>query len=60
MATSANITTIQVELAVRKRLQALGMKGETYNDIIKKLLRTAAYADFMDDGKPPGSRRRAR
>ncbi|MBM4250142.1 MAG: hypothetical protein FJ149_12115 [Euryarchaeota archaeon] len=49
MATNGTITTIQVELAVRKRLQAIGKKGETYNDIIKKLIRKAAYVDFMEE-----------
>jgi len=49
MAANGSITTIQVELAVRKRLQAIGRKGETYNDIIKKLIRKAAYVDFMEE-----------
>jgi len=48
-ATNGTTTTIQVELAVRKRLQAIGRKGETYNDIIKKLIRKAAYVDFMEE-----------
>jgi len=49
MATNMPITSIQVELAVRKRLQSLGRKGETYNDIIKKLIQKAAYVDFMEE-----------
>lgn len=49
MATDPSITTIQVETAIRKRLQALGKKGETYNDIIKRILRKAAYVDFMEE-----------
>jgi chorismate mutase len=49
MATNPSITTIQVETVIRKRLQALGKKGETYNDIIKRILRKAAYADFMEE-----------
>ena len=49
MAGNGTITTIQVEQTVRKRLQALGRKGETYNEIIKKLLRKAAYVDFMEE-----------
>lgn len=49
MATNGTTTTIQVELAVRKRLQAIGRKGDTYNDIIKKLIRKATYVDFMEE-----------
>ena len=49
MAGNGIITTIQVEVAVRKRLQAIGRKGDTYNDIIKKLIRKAAYVDFMEE-----------
>jgi len=49
MAGNGTITTIQVEVAVRKRLQAIGRKGETYNDIIKKLIHKAAYVDFMKE-----------
>ena len=49
MATNIPITSIQVEQAVRKRLQSLGRKGETYNDIIKKLIQKAAYVEFMEE-----------
>ena len=49
MTTNIAITTIQVETGVRKRLQSLGKKGETYNEIIKRLLRKAAYVDFMEE-----------
>jgi predicted CopG family antitoxin len=49
MTTNTAITTIQLELEVRKRLQSLGKKGETYNDIIKRLIKKAAYVDFMEE-----------
>jgi predicted CopG family antitoxin len=31
-------TTIQVDLEVREQLRALGRMGESYNDVIKRLL----------------------
>jgi ribose 1,5-bisphosphokinase PhnN len=49
MAAESSITTIQLEVGVRKRLQSLGRKGETYNDILKRLLRKASYVDFMEE-----------
>jgi len=49
MTTNTAITTIQLELDVRKRLQSLGKKGETYNDIIKRLIKKAAYVDFIEE-----------
>jgi len=33
-----DITTIVVERKVRDKLKELGKKGETYNDIIKRLI----------------------
>jgi transcriptional regulator with PAS, ATPase and Fis domain len=42
-------TTIQVDVKVRKKLQAMGRKGETYNDIIKKLIRASGYDQFIDE-----------
>ncbi len=41
------ITTIQVDTDVRDRLRRMGKKGETFNDIIKRVLRTAEYVDFL-------------
>lgn len=32
------LTTIRVEKETRERLKQHGLKGETYNEIIKKLL----------------------
>jgi len=33
-----NITTIVVEKKIRDRLKKLGNKGDSYNDVIKRLL----------------------
>ena len=40
-------TTIQVESKVRNLLRSFGRKGETYNDIILKLIERARYVEFM-------------
>lgn len=41
-------TTIPVERETRDRLRALGKKGETYNEILKRLMSLAKYEEFMD------------
>jgi len=43
------ITTIQLETTVRDRLKRIGNKGETYSDIVKRVLRKAEYVEFMDE-----------
>lgn len=40
-------TTIQVDIKVRDLLRSFGRKGETYNDIILKLIERAKYVEFM-------------
>ena len=40
-------TTIQVDNKVRDLLRSFGRKGETYNDIILKLIKRARYVEFM-------------
>jgi predicted CopG family antitoxin len=40
-------TTIQVDSKVRDLLKSFGRKGETYNDIILKLIERARYIEFM-------------
>lgn len=42
-------TTIQVQREVRDQLQSMGRKGETYNDIIKRIIKKARYVDFMEE-----------
>jgi len=41
-------TTIQVKKGTRERLKKLGRKGETYNDIITKLLK-----EYEERGNEP-------
>lgn len=42
-------TTIQVDSGIRDLLKSFGRKGETYNDIIKKLIERARYTEFMEE-----------
>jgi predicted CopG family antitoxin len=49
MATNTAMSAIHVDTGVRKRLQALKKKGETYNELIKRLLRKAAMVDFTEE-----------
>lgn len=49
MAMKTSMTTIQVDTGVRKRLQTLKKKGETYNDVIKRLIRKAVLVDFTEE-----------
>ncbi|WXG43611.1 MAG: hypothetical protein WED04_06165 [Promethearchaeati archaeon SRVP18_Atabeyarchaeia-1] len=41
---SQSKTTIELSMETRNRLKALGRKGETYDQIIKKLLRLTKQA----------------
>ncbi len=42
------ITTIPLEKETRDRLRSLGKKGETYDQILKRLMSVAAYEEFME------------
>ena len=41
-------TTIPVTKDVRDRLKQYGMKGETYSDILKRLMNEVDYETFME------------
>ncbi len=41
-------TTILVEKETRERLRSLGKKGETYDQILKRLMALAEYEEFME------------
>lgn len=41
-------TTIPVEKETRDRLRLLGKKGETYTQILNRLMSSAEYEEFMD------------
>jgi hypothetical protein len=40
-------TTIPLEKETRERLRSLGRKGETYDQLIKRLISLAEYEEFM-------------
>jgi len=40
-------TTIPLEKETRERLRSLGRKGETYDEVIKRLISIAEYEEFM-------------
>lgn len=39
--------TIQLERELAEKLKALGKKGETYSDVIRRLIDTVRYEEFM-------------
>lgn len=41
-------TTIPVTKDIRDRLKQFGIKGETYNDILKRLMDESDYESFME------------
>jgi hypothetical protein len=41
------ITTIPLEKETRERLRSLGRKGETYDQLLKRLISMAEYDEFM-------------
>jgi len=42
------LTTIPVYKQTREKLKAFGFKGETYDQIIKRLMEKAEYVAFME------------
>ena len=42
------LTTIPVHKNTRDKLKAFGFKGETYDQIIAKLMEEAEYSKFME------------
>ena len=42
------VTTIPVERETRERLRSFGKKGETYDQILKRLMSLAEYEGFME------------
>lgn len=42
------LTTIPLYKQTRERLKSFGFKGETYDQIIKRLMEKAEYVTFME------------
>ncbi len=43
------LTTIQLQKETREELREFGKKGETYEDVIKKLMEIAKRVEFFED-----------
>ncbi len=43
-------TTIQIEIEIRDQLRALGRMGESYNDVIKRLLQASHHLEAFRSG----------
>jgi len=41
------VTTIPVEKKTRERLRSFGRKGETYDQVLRRLMTIAEYEEFM-------------
>jgi hypothetical protein len=41
------VTTIPVEKETRERLRSFGRKGETYDQVLRRLMTIAEYEEFM-------------
>jgi predicted CopG family antitoxin len=45
----STLTTIQIQKETREELREFGKKGETYEDVIKKLMEIARRVEFFED-----------
>ena len=43
------VTTVQIAPETRDLLKSVGKKGETYDEIIRKLLKSSEYVAFVED-----------
>lgn len=42
------VTTIPLTKTIRDMLKSYGTKGETYNDILRRLMKRVDYDEFME------------
>jgi len=45
----STLTTIQIQKETREELREFGKKGETYEEVIKKLIEIAKRVEFFED-----------
>ncbi len=45
----STLTTIQIQKETREELREFGKKGETYEEVIKKLMEIARRVEFFED-----------
>ena len=48
MRKTRDITTIPVRHETKDRLRSLGLKGQTYDEIIMQLMENVQYEEFME------------
>jgi len=48
MQKTRDITTIPVRRETKERLRSLGLKGQTYDEIISQLMENVEYDEFME------------
>ena len=48
MRKTREITTIPIRREIRDRLKSLGLKGQTYDEIISQLIEHVEYEEFME------------
>ena len=48
MRKTREITTIPLRREIRDRLKSLGLKGQTYDEIISQLIEHVEYEEFME------------
>jgi hypothetical protein len=46
---AGDLTTIQIHKMTREELRVLGRKGETYDQVLKRLIELARKVGFFDD-----------
>ncbi len=46
---AGNLTTIQISKMTRDQLRKLGMKGETYDQVLKRLIEMSRKTAFFND-----------
>jgi predicted CopG family antitoxin len=46
---ASSVTTIQITQDTRERLKELGRKGETYDQLIGRLVKLAKRTEFFDE-----------
>jgi len=44
-----DVTTIQIDREIKNMLKKMGKKGETYSDIIRRLIKEVQYIKFMEE-----------
>jgi predicted CopG family antitoxin len=44
-----NVTTIQIQTQTREQLKSMGHKGESYDELINRLIKSAKKSKFFEE-----------